>query len=654
MASETPKESQGGLLAQVQHYWHVLLKWKWTIAIFFLVAVAAATIYSFMVPPVYTASGTVWIEDSPNILPFEDVQKLGAGGNLGSQARLLQSRTLASDTIDKLKLYENPDFAGRPKKGEKPPDPTDPIFRETLINNFLDHPSVSSNERSQLVDVHFSSRSPKLAADTLNALFDGYIEMIVKKKYSASEKATEFLNTQIAELRTQIDKMETDLNKYGSERDILPLSTAEATTVSRIGDINSALTGAKLERVNKYNAYNQLQSAPLGEIPNAPEGSLIQRLREQYISLSRDYATRLNTVRPEFPAMQSLKSQLDAATEALKNETQNLIRIAYSEYQAALSNEQSYQRLLDAQKNEAYKANSNSVIYNSMKIELENKKSLLDALSKRQSETDVSSRLKGLDALNVWIVDKADYPLKPAFPNKRKNVLMGFLLGLAGGIGLALGLEYLDNTVKTSKDITNAIGVPTLGSIPALGSETQPKGPKTEFAKFFSMLRSKSGSPEAKVRRKKKGREGSSLEPRWLSNERENEKRISGKIELIAASESQSIQAESYRSIRTTLLVSSPPGKIKTILFTSPLAREGKSSTVSNLGITLAEANKRVIIVDSDLRKPKQAKIFGISNGNGPGLSRYLSSHIEPEEIVKPTETANLHLITSGVVLIER
>ena len=120
------------------------------------------------------------------------------------------------------------------------------------------------------------------------------------------------------------------------------------------------------------------------------------------------------------------------------------------------------------------------------------------------------------------------------------------------------------------------------------------------------------------------------------------------KIELIAARESQSIQAESYRSIRTTLLVSSPPGKIKTILFTSPLAREGKSSTVSNLGVTLAESSKRVVIVDSDLRKPKQARIFGSGSANGPGLSRYLSSHIEPAEIVKPTEIPNLHLITSG------
>ncbi|MBE3126389.1 MAG: polysaccharide biosynthesis tyrosine autokinase [Acidobacteria bacterium] len=456
------------------------------------------------------------------------------------------------------------------------------------------------------------------------------------------------MNTQIAGLRTEIEGKERELNKYGSEKDILPLTAAEAPTVSRIGEVNKALTDATLDRVNKLNAYNQLKAAPLGEIPNAPEGSLIQRLREQYINLSREYATRLTTVKPEFPAMQRLKSELDAATEALQNETQNLIRNSYNDYQNALGKEQSLQQLLNTQKNAAYRANSNSVVYNSLRIELDNKKSLLDSLSKRQSETDVSSRLKGLEALNVRIVDKADYPLVPAFPNKRKNVLMGFLFGLAGGIGLALGLEYLNHTVKTSKDVTNSIGIPTLGTIPAFEAEAKPKGPIAEFANMISMLRGKGERKEARISRRDDDRSVRLLEPNGPTGGSVNNGSRRSKIDLIASREPQSIQAESYRSIRTTLLVSSPPGKIKTILFTSPLAREGKSSTVSNMGITLAEAGKRVVIIDSDLRKPKQARIFGISSGNGPGLSRYLSSHIEPADIVKPTEIPNLQLITSG------
>ena len=648
MAAEFSTEPKGGPLAQAQQYWHLVLKWKWTASVFFVVVVALATIYSFIVPPVFTARGSVWIEGEANILPFEDVQAFSAGTNLQSHVRLLQSRTLAGETIDKLKLYENPDFAGKPGKGKKANDPADPIFREKLIQGFLNNVTVASTDRTQLVDVSFSNRNPKLAADTLNALFEGYIDMIVRKRYSASEQATEFLNTQIAALRTEIEEKERELNQYGSEKDILPLSAAEAPAVSRISEVNTALTATTLDKINKLNYYNQLKVAPLGEIPDAPENSLIQRLREQYVTLSSQYANRLGTVRPEYPEMKRLKSELNAATEALQNETQNLIRNAYTDYQAALRNEQSLQKLLNDEKNEAYKTNSNSVLYNSLRIELENKKTLLESLSKRKSETDVSSRLKGLEALNVWIVDKADYPLNPAFPKKRKNVLLGFLFGLAGGIGLALGLEYLNHTVKTSKDVAASIGVPTLGSVPAFEAEARPKGPKGEFAKLRSMLWEKGEKREDKAPKKKREKSVGFLEPGATPAEQNNNRAQNLKIELIASREPQSIQAESYRSIRTTLLVSSPPGRIKTLLFTSPLAKEGKSSTVSNLGIMLAEANRRVVIIDSDLRKPKQARIFGANSPSGPGLSRYLSSHIEPADIVKPTSVPNLQLITSG------
>ena len=647
MATELQKEPQASMLAQVQHYWHVILKWKWIAWGFLVFIVGAATAFSFLMPPVYTAKGSVWIEEESKILPFEDVQAFGAGRNLQSHVRLLQSRSLAADIIEKMKLYEDPDFAGKPKPN-KPQDPADPMFREFLVQSFLEELSVSPANQTRLVDVSFSNRNPKLAADILNALFDGYIDMIVRKRYAASEQASEFLSTQIQELRTKIGEKETELSKYGSEKDILPLTAAEAPTVARIEEINKKLTEATLDRVNKLNAYNQLKAAPLGEIPNAPEGSMIQRLREQYITLSRTYRSRLETVRPEFPAMQQLKSELDAATEALQNETQNLIRNAYADYQAALSNEQSLLRLLNAQKNEAYKANSNSVIYNSLRAELDQQKTLLEALSKRQSETDVSSGLKGIEALNVWIVDKAAYPLRPTFPNKLKNVLMALLFGLAGGIGLALGLEFLDNTVKTSKDVSHAIGVPTLGTVPAFAAESKARGPFAELRKVSSMLRGKGEKREKERARKTRRRSVDLISPSWAANGDEGRTNGSAKIELIAAREPQSIQAESYRSIRTTLLVSSPPGRIKTLLFTSPLAREGKSSTVSNMAITLAEASKRVVIVDSDLRKPKQTRIFGAGNGDGPGLSRFLSSSIDPGDVAKPTDIANLFLISSG------
>jgi len=651
MAQESSAGSNNGLLAQAQHYWHVLLKWKWIVSAFLFAVVAATAVVSLMLPKMYTASGTVWIEDDPNILPFEEVQTMGPGTTLSSHARLLQSRSLAADVIEKLKLYENPDFAGKPKKGATPRDPNDPIFREKLVQKFLANISVSSAERTRLVDIKFRCRNPKLAAEALNALFDGYVDMIVRKRYLASERATEFLSSQITALRSEIEAKEKELNQYGSEKDILPLTAAEAPTVSKISDVNKALTEATIDRMNKLNIYTGLKMAPIGEVPDAPAGSMIRILREQYNNLNRDYTTRLVTTRPEYPDMIRLKKELDSAREALQNETQNLVRNALNDYQAAVRKEQSLQKLLDDQKNEAYTANSNSVIYNSLRIDLDNKKTLLESLSKRQSETDISSQLKGLDAMNVWIVDKADYPLRPTSPNRRKNVLLGFLVGLAGGVGLALGLEFLNHTVKTSNDVSKTIGVSTLGIIPAFDSDSQSRGPRAELKKIVSMIRGLDGGNSErteKARRKKRGK-GTRLTG-WdgLQDRGVDSGHLRSRFELIAQHEPQSIQAESFRSLRTTLLVSSPPGRIKTFLFTSPLAMEGKSSTISNLGIALAEASRRVIIIDSDLRKPKQGKIFGISTAAGPGLSRYLSSDIDAAEILLPVPHSTLQLITSG------
>lgn len=648
MATDPGAGQQGGLLGQIRHYWHILVNWKWTILFIFFTAVAAAAVYSFTATPVFTSSGSIWIEDDANILPFEEVQTFGPATSLLSHTQLLRSRTLAADTIEKLKLYDNLDFAGKPKKEDKPRDPADPIYRETLVHLLLSNISVSEIERTRLVNVSYSSQDPRLAAEILNALFDGYIDMIIRQRYSASERASEFLNTQIAELRVQIEEKERELNRYGSEKNILPLTASEVPTVSRISEVNSALTAARLEKINKLNYYAQLKAAPLGEIPDAPQGSLIQRLKEQYFTLSRQYATRLATVKPEYPEMQKLKSELDSATEALETETQNLIRSAYNDYQAALRQEQSYQRLLDDERSEAYKANSDSVVYNSLKIELDNMKTLLDSLSLRKSETDVSSRLRGLEAVNAWVVDKADYPLSPASPNKRMNILIGLLAGLAGGIGVALGLEYLNHTIKTSKDVTSATGLPTLGSIPAFETEIRPKGPKGEIAKIKSTFWGKSDPAEAKPPRRRREKSLGLWQSGALQIDRDDPRSRNLRIELITSRDPQSIQAESFRSIRTTLLVSSPPGRIKTIILMSPLAREGKSSTISNLGTTLAEAAKRVVIVDSDLRRPRQARIFGASGSHAPGLSTYLSSHIEPGEVVRPTDIQNLHLISSG------
>jgi len=637
-----------GPVATVQHYWHILLKWKWTALFFFVVVVGGATLFSFLIPPVYTSKGSIWIEEQLNILPFEDVQRPdNTSQSPQSYSQLLQSRALATKVIDKLRLFENPKFVGPPPKGEKLPDPSDPVFREQLIENFLLRIAVRPIERTKLLEVTFSDRDPKFAAETLNALFDEYIDMIIRQRYETSERATEFLKTQIATVRTEIEESEKKLNEYGTSKNILPLTASEAPTIAKLSEVNRAVTDATLDRVNKYDRYNQLKAGIVTELSGSPIDSSVRGLQDQFARLSQEYARRSGTLKPEYPEMQRLKSEIDSVKENLQNESKKMTDAAYADYQAALTKEYSLLGLLEKLRTDAFKANSNSIVYNSLRIDLENKKSLIESLSKRRSETDLSAQLRSLEAANIWVVDKANFPLRPMSPNKRKNVLLGFLAGLAGGIGLALGLEYLNNTVKTSKDVTNSTGFPILGSIPAFEKEANPRSPKAEFKRIVNTVRGK-GEPRKEKEPKRKEVFVGLARQRDQAGGRGDQEAKPASIELIASREPQSIQAESYRSIRTTLLVSAPPGNIKSILITSPLAQEGKSSTVANLGLTLAQANKRVIMVDSDLRKPKLSRIFGLQSGSG--LTHYVSSRIEAADLLKSTPFPHLFLISSGPI----
>jgi len=637
-------EGKGGLLTSLQHVLSVILKWKWTALSTALIIAAAMTAYTFLRKPVYTAVGRVWIESDPNILPFEDVLRYDAGSYLESHSKLFRSRALAAQTIETLKLYQNPHFVGEPK-GQKSADPQDPFFREELVNNFISRIAVAPLLRTRLVEVQFDDSDPKFASDTLNALFDGYIAMVARQRFQATEEASKFLNSQIDAVRNDLTDSEKKLNAMGSAQDILPLTQAETPTVSRITEFGRELTQATVERVKKNDEYLLLKTGTLENIPSSRNNPLIQRLREQYATISQEYARKLATVRPEYPEMVRMKSEMDSINTALQKERENMIGAAFSDYQAALAKEQSLQRLLDQEKAQAFSAQSNSIVYNSLKAEIENKKSLLSALITRQSETDMTSRLESTKPTNVWIVDRASLPLHPASPNKRRDLALGLAFGILGGIGLTFVIEFLNQSVKTSRDIAASTGLPTLGVIPAFDHETGARSPWAEFRRLGDLLLSRDGSkPYSRDKLRDRSRPPRGLAENILP---EREDRGNGEcIELIVSESPGSIQSENFRSIRTTMLVSSPPGRIKSVLFTSALAREGKSATVSNLGVTLAQAGKRVIIVDSDLRRPKQHKIFGMDNREG--LSTLLSSSASYTGFVRPTRFPNLSIITSG------
>ncbi len=452
--------------------WQVVQKRRGLVLATALTVFAVTALISFLIVPTYTASGQILIEREPNILSFEEVLQIESFNDdyYQTQYKLLLSRALAGDTIDRIKLEQNKDFVKTAIKGgdkRMAEVLANPLSRGKLVDEFLTRLTVRPVRKTRLVQASFNDRSPRLAADILNALFAAYVEMNIRKKYQATEKATDFLAGQIDAVRGEIEANEQKLQEYGKSKNIIALSSSENTVIGKLGELNKALTDAQIDRINKESYYNEIRVATPDYIPDALTNPLIQKLREDYGRLYRDYVKRSETFLPDYPQIQSLKVELDAAKQALEDETQALIKRALTDYQSAYGREQALIGAFNSQKTEAFQLNSNAIQYNSLLIQIQNAKSLLENLMKRKSETDVSSRLKDLRTSNIWIVDKAEIPLKPSSPHRGRNMVLGLLAGLVGGLGLALVLENLDNTVKDSEDVRRLAGLPMLGIVPA-------------------------------------------------------------------------------------------------------------------------------------------------------------------------------------------
>jgi capsular exopolysaccharide synthesis family protein len=637
----TPKQPEK---VDILVYGRVVWKRRWLVLMFAAVVLASAAVETFTSTPLYSAAGMLLIEKEPNILSFEDIFQIETlrDDYYQTQFKLLKSYALAERTVEKLGLPEKAARdanAKRKKKNGKTVDPKDPGLKRDLAESLMKAISVKPVRLTRLVEVGYSDPDPEMAAQTVNTLFEAFIDLNVEAKYEATAQASEFLTDQIRTYRSEIESAQQKLQSYGASKNIIALSDKETTTIEKLGELNRALTEATIERIKKETYYNEIKIASAEYIPETMTNPLIQRLRESYVALSRDYEKKTGTYGPEYPEMQRLKSELETTRLALESETKNLIKGAYSDFQAALKRELSLTKVFNDQKTEAERLNSNAISYYSLENDIENKKSLLEMLMKRESETGVSARLRGLRTSNIRIADKARVPASPSSPNKKRNLLLALFLGLFGGMGIAYLLEYFDNSVKTSEDVERSVGLPTLGTIPEFSVEGYKKG--SGYGYGYGQGGSKKKKKEAAAAAGgEEGKAEKAEEPKV-----EKAKPIT-RIELITHFARNSNFSESYRSIRTALLLSSAGPSRKTMIITSPLPSEGKSANVSNFAVTLAQNGKRVLVVDADLRKPRQHRIFGVKNLHG--LTNYLTVGLAIKDLIKPTNIENLYLVNSG------
>ncbi len=589
-------------------YWHILRKRRWTVFTVAFVLTTLVAIISFKMQPVYEATARLEIEaETSQIQSLSDLDRTTPTDRafVETQVKVIQSDNLAWTIIQELRLAENPAFLS-PSQTEKLQQADSPAAAQSqLISLFKERLNVERVRDSRLVEVKFQSADPHLATQVANALVDSYTEYNFRRKYDATRQASGWMEKQLDELKAKVESSQQALVDYEKRNSIVNVSDRQNVGEQRLADLSKDLTQAQSDRLEKESLYDIVRSNE-SQVAFIAQNELLQKLEEKYADLKTQYVDALGQYGPNFPKVLRLRDQVNEIQSIIDRERARIVSRIYSDYMAAKGREKLLTAAVAREKAEVGRLNQRLIQHNLLKREFETNQQLYENLLQRLKDATVSA---GLRATNIHVVDRALTPAVPVRPKKLLNIAVGLLVGLILGITLAFVEEGLDNTVKSAEDVERLVAAPALAVIP----DAHTNGLRS------SLLRS-----------------------------RESKKVPSnGNVQLALLNQPGSWLAESYRSLRTSVLLSCAPRPPQVILVTSPQPNEGKTCTSFNLAIALAQRGARVLLMDSDLRRPGIAGPLGLSGQTG--LSSLLTGSDSLEQVLcQMREIPNLWAMPAG------
>jgi succinoglycan biosynthesis transport protein ExoP len=502
----------------------------------------------------------------------------------------------ASSNLDLAEAEQMAPFVGRIRSGLS----IEPVRESSL-----------PNKETRLIDIKYTSSDPKAATKIVNVMADTFVLSNMERRVETNTSAGNFLSKRVAELQIQIRSGEERLLNYAANNEILSLDPSQNTVVDRLVGLNKQLLEAENERKQTEAAYRAASA------PNAAEAltendrvtgesvSKIADLKRRRAELLVDYTEKYPEVKQIDEQIAALENQVRQTRERASNILKTNLETKYKE---AAARENAVREAFNKQKGETLTQNSAAVNYRIIQQEIETNKNLLNSLMQQARENDV---IKAGNGNNISVVEYAVTPKSPIAPKRLSMVTLAFLLSLFSGVGLALFLDYLNASIKNSEDVEKYLHLPTLAAIPLIGNSVT--------RKFFS-----------------------SRSQALLDTD---------KPELLINQDTRSPLSEAYRQLRTSILLSVAGHPPKTILITSTMPAEGKTTTSINIACSLAQTGNRVLIIDADMRRPQIHKNFGISNKNG--LSTLLSANVEEVEIdslIQEDKVSGVSVLASGLI----
>ena len=582
--------------------WRIIRARKWTVAAFTLVVVAIVTVASFLMKPRYEAVGRVVFhrENDIGVLGFkgvdttllEDPEDRAA---IDTQIGILQTDALATQVIHDLHLDKNPKFAGRVDQSGN---------EDRLVQSFHQNLTISKVKGTRLIEIQFRSTDAKLAADVVNELAKAYVDQFYRTQFQASTQISEFLANQLKELQSKVEESQQKLINYQKENGIFGLDDKQNIVTAKLDDLNRELTAAEADRVQKEVNYRLARSGQPELIARLGSEGLITKLRAQVADLENQMAQASVQLGPAHPKITELSKQIAQARQSVDAEVRRIGEQITYDYQSAVQRERMLRDALEAQKQAADKLSANTIQGNILKHEFETNRKLYEDLLQKQKEVSISSSLK---SSNIWIVDPARPPRRPAEPNIPRNFALALLFGILGGVLMAFGLGKMNEKISTLEQAAIVSALPSLGVVPLLGAKKK-----------------NGASPQLQDA-------DGGVKP-----------------ELVSALRPMSLTAESYKAIVTSILLSHRTHPA-VILVTSALPGEGKTTVSTNLAIVLARLRRRVLLVDTDLRRPSVHRAMRLSAKTGLGALLRKSAPFD-ELVVGCADVPNLYVLPAGPI----
>lgn len=458
-----------------------------------------------------------------------------------------------------------------------------------------------ARDNTRLIEIAFTHRDPQLAAKAVNSIADTFVLLNLERRAETNVSTGDFLQKRVAELQAQIRGSEERLINYARNHQILSLNAEQNTVVERLVGLNKQLLEAENKRKIAEATYQAAQTpGAASALAEEHAARQVTDMETRLAEARQRHAQLLVENTEEWPEVKEVKQQINALQDeinkARNRSTTMTLKNFETQYQQSLAAEKALRKAFDQQRNETLTQNEAAINYRIIQQEIETNKNMLDGLLQRYKENDVV--LAGLRN-NIHVIDYAVTPDKPIGPRRLQGIALALIFSLVFSAGLAIFMEYLNNTVTSAEDVERLLNLPVLVTIPAIGG-----------------LRLNDAHPE-----------------------------------LLFDAETGSALAEAYRQLRTSVLLSTPGHPPKTLLVTSSMPSEGKTTTAVNLAICLAQTGNPVLLIDADMRRPRMRTLFNIENR--AGLSTYLSSEMSESALrgmIQRHGTTQLHLLGSGPV----